>query len=171
MSDYAWDFGENNYAEQFNTLVLLDNTFEGMHLDVIPTFYILGGTALLFHGISTVVTLDIDVANTLSDSVRNIVEPFISDNASEVAVLAKRYESRLVPYKADVFKNIKVFLLSIEDLVITKLGAGRFKDIEDLKRTNILDKCDYQKLTQIITTEFDTMLTSKLLIALESLDY
>lgn len=159
-----WDFNDNLVAEQFNTLLLLDKQFDSARVK--PVFHILGGTALLFHGVESVVTIDIDVANKLTDEIKQVVEPFVSDAASEVAVLPKLYETRLVPYKEDCFKNIKVYLLSIEDLIITKLGAGRFKDIEDLTKTGIFKNVDLGKITSIINAEFPSALASQLLIQL-----
>lgn len=156
-----WNFDSDLKSEQENTLILLDQQFESY--PVRPVFNILGGTALLLHGIEHVVTIDIDIANKMDDKVRAIVDPFISDNASEVATLAKNYDKRLVPYKPDLFENIGVYLLSKEDLVITKLGAGRYKDIEDLTKTSILRDIDINKIMEIINTEFPTTVASKLL--------
>ena len=156
-----WNFGNDLKSEQENTLILLDKQFENKQ--VRPSFEILGGTALLLHEIEHIVTVDIDVANKLDEETRSIVEPLISDAASEVATLAKNYKQRLVPYKKELFKNIDVYLLSKEDLVITKLGAGRYKDVEDLTRTSILRDVDINKITAIINNEFDTMTASKLL--------
>ena len=135
-----WNFGNDLKSEQENTLILLDKQFENKQ--VRPSFEILGGTALLLHDIEHIVTVDIDVANKLDEETRSIVEPLISDAASEVATLAKNYKQRLVPYKKELFKNIDVYLLSKEDLVITKLGAGRYKDVEDLtkKDTELTDQ-------------------------------
>lgn len=169
MSFDAYDYTDSNTSEQYNTLVLLDNVLAKHSIRVRPEFHILGGTALLFHGVSAVVTIDIDTANRLTDEVKAVVEPFISDNASEVATLAKNYKQRLVAYKPEIFKNIDVYILSLEDIVITKLGAGRHKDIEDLTKTDLLKKCDYSKLFNIINTEFATQDASNLLIKLSTL--
>lgn len=159
-----WNFGDDLKSEQENTLILLDKQFENRQ--VRPSFEILGGTALLLHGIEHVVTVDIDVANKLDEEVRSIVEPLISDAASEVATLARNYKQRLVPYKKELFKNIDVYLLSKEDLIITKLGAARYKDVEDLTRTSILKDADINDITEIINSEFDAMTSSALLMKL-----
>ena len=169
MSFDNYIFDDSNESEQLNTLILLDNEFNKHPELQKPEFHILGGTALLFHGISSVVTIDIDTANSITNEVKRIVEPFISDNASEVATLAKNYKNRLVPYREDIFKNINVCILSIEDLIITKLGAGRHKDMEDLTKTDILKRCDYSKLFAIINSEFETSKASELLIKLSSI--
>ena len=159
-----WNFGNDLKSEQENTLILLDKQFENKQ--VRPSFEILGWTALLLHDLEHIVTLDIDVANKLDEETRSIVEPLISDAASEVATLAKNYKQRLVPYKKELFKNIDVYLLSKEDLVITKLGAGRYKDVEDLTRTSILRDAEIDDITEIINSEFDAMTSSALLMKL-----
>ena len=159
-----WNFGDDLKSEQENTLILLDKQFENKQ--VRPSFEILGGTALLLHDIEHVVTVDIDVANKLDEEVRSIVEPLISDAASEVATLARNYKQRLVPYKKELFKNIDVYLLSKEDLIITKLGAARYKDVEDLTRTSILRDAEIDDITEIINSEFDAMTSSALLMKL-----
>ena len=159
-----WNFGDDLKSEQENTLILLDKQFENRQ--VRPSFEILGGTVLLLHDIEHVVTVDIDVANKLDEEVRSIVEPLISDAASEVATLARNYKQRLVPYKKGLFKNIDVYLLSKEDLIITKLGAARYKDVEDLTRTSILRDAEIDDITEIINSEFDPMTSSALLMKL-----
>lgn len=167
MAEYIFD--DSLEAEQYNTLLLLDNQcsmqFKDLHIDL----YILGGTALLFHGIESVVTIDIDVANQLNASVKEVLEPFVSDAASEVATLASGYKERLVPYKPNDFQCLRIYLLSLEDLVISKLGAFRFKDKEDLTKTSILDSCDLRKCMDIITAEFPVEVASKLLRRLTEL--
>lgn len=156
MDNLLYDFRDNSEAEQYNTLVLLDSVIGKKNLNVKPTFHVLGGTALIFHGVLYTSTIDIDTANALTQEVKDIVEPFISDNASEVALLAKNYTKRLVPYKPEIFKNCEVLLLSLEDVIITKLGAYRLKDKEDITATNVLDLLDVTKMEEILSEEFDT---------------
>lgn len=144
--------------------------FEKYPIGIHPVFHVLGGSALVFHGVSSVATIDIDVANKLNDKIRNLVDDFISDNASEVAVLPKRYMNRLVPFHAEEFKHITVYLLSLEDLVVTKLGSFRHKDKEDLTKTDLMQKVNYDKLLEIIREEFDEEMKSNLLVRLASLE-
>lgn len=167
MADYLFD--DSLKAEQYNTILLLDNQLDKLKKDYTVDLHLLGGTALLFHNIESIVTIDIDCANKLATDVKEVLEPFVSDAAHEVATLAKNYKERLVPYKPNDFKVLRVYLLSIEDLVITKLGAGRFKDMEDLTKTNLLDVCDLRKCMDIITAEFDSATASKLLGKLTSI--
>ena len=166
-----WRLDDSLESEQLNTLILIDKLFEKYPQGVNPVFHVLGGTALVFHGISSIATIDIDVANRLNDNVKSLVSDFISDNASEVATLPLRYETRLIPFHAESFKHIQVYLLSLEDLAITKLGSFRHKDKEDLVKTNFLQKVDYEKLIHIIHNEFkDEIVKSKILVNLASLE-
>ena len=166
-----WRLDDSLESEQLNTLILIDKLFEKYPQGINPVFHVLGGTALVFHGISSIATIDIDVANRVNDNVKSLVSDFISDNASEVATLPCHYESRLIPFHAENFKHIQVFLLSLEDLAITKLGSFRHKDKEDLVKTNFLQKVDYEKLIHIIHHEFkDEIVKSKILVNLASLE-
>lgn len=150
-----WRFDETMEAEQYNTLVMLDTAFAKMPVAIHPVFHVLGGTALVFHGCLAVATVDIDVANKLSPKVKEMVEPFVSDEASYVATLPKNYVERLVPYCPGDFNNIEVFLLSLEDLVITKLGAWRSKDKDDIGKTDLLKRANLDKVYEILKSEFD----------------
>lgn len=166
-----WRLDDSLESEQFNTLVLVDKLFERYPQGIVPVFHILGGTALVFHGVTSVSTIDIDVANRLDSNVKSLVSDFVSDNASEVATLAKRYEMRLIPFHDGDFRHISVRLLSPEDLVITKLGSFRHKDKEDLTKTSIMQMVDYDKLLTIIREEFDDeQIRSRLLVNLASLE-
>lgn len=150
-----YDMGDNLLAEQHNTLMLIDDILGKQHLKCIPKFEILGGTGLLFHGVEQMFTVDIDTANRISDNVKELVTPFISDNASEVVKLASGYEKRLVPYPRGKFEHCEVYILSLEDIVITKLYSYRTKDREDLKCTDVLTRVDMSVLHKIISTEFE----------------
>ena len=80
------------------------------------TVFLSGNT---FHSIDAVFTVDIDLANKQQKQVKEIVEPFVSDMAADVATLPRNYRDRLVPYSGGEFESFDVYLLSIEDLVIT----------------------------------------------------
>ena len=157
------------FAEQHNTLIMIDEIVGRADLAMKPSFELLGGTALLLHGIEAVFTVDIDVANAQSDQIKSLVEPFISDMASEVATLPAKYKERMRQYGEGDFENIEVFLISIEDLVVTKLGAWRVKDREDLTKTGVMKRCDRLKLNSIINTEFDARIAKTLLTRLASI--
>ena len=167
MAEYMHE--DSLIAEQHNTLVLLDMEIGKADLSMRPSFELLGGTALAFHGVTAVFTVDIDCANAQTEQVKKIVEPFVSDMASTVVNLPKNYKDRLIPYPNGTFDNFDVFLLSIEDLVITKLDAWRVKDQEDLTKTSILKKCNMQATVKIVNEEMPLERASVLLQRLSCL--
>lgn len=167
MAEYM--HSDSLIAEQHNTLVLLDQAVGQANLSMRPSFELLGGTAMAFHGVTAVFTVDIDCANKQTEIVKKIVEPFVSDMASTVVQLPTNYKERLVEYPNGDFENFDVYLLSIEDLVITKLDAWRVKDKEDLTKTSLLTSCDLSKVVSIINAEMPTARASTLLGRLASL--
>lgn len=47
------------------------------------------------------------------------------------------------------FSNIRIFLPSIEMIALSKLMTRRPKDYHDLKETELLDRCDLEKLKRL----------------------
>lgn len=148
-----WDNSGTVEGDLLNNLLLVDNTVEGLDVRATPEFHVLGGAALIFNGINYNVTLDIDTANKISDDISDKIETFINSMASEVVVLPKRYMSRLIPYRTEVFQSIKVFTLCNEDILYTKLSSNRAKDFTQVKTTNILQKIDKEKFLDIVNLE------------------
>ena len=151
MKNYMFD--DSLYAEQFNTLLLVDQTLADKQFDAKPVFYLVGGTAILLHGVASVFTVDIDCANKLTEQVKEATYELISDMASSVVKLPRLYETRLVRFKDDVFENCHIFLVSIPDIIITKCAAFRTKDKQDLITTDLMDRCDPNTVLHIIDTE------------------
>lgn len=160
MMSYIED--DSLYAEQFNTLLLVNEIVKREKLDYTPVFELLGGTALLLHGVKSVFTVDIDCANKMTENVSNLVEGFISDMASEVVTLPRLYQTRLRVFEQDRFDSIAILLLSMEDLIVTKLVAFRSKDKEDLIATSILDDCNIALVKSIIEKEVPKNMVQKL---------
>lgn len=148
-----FSFDDTVYSEQFNTLLLLNDMIQVKELGYCPEFHILGGTALLLHDILSIVTIDIDVANKLPDEIKEIVEPFVSDNASEVSLLPTNYITRLCNYRVEVFTHMRVRLLSLEDLFITKLWSWRTKDKDDLSLLYKSNRLNHSLLIHILSNE------------------
>lgn len=143
---------------QFRKLLEIDNLFEETYdvtLPVIPEFHILGETALLFYGLCGTVASDIDIANEISEEVASIVGANVRDDAVRDAVIPTGYIDRIKPFRPESFKNIAVFLLSPEDIVVTKLVAWRPKDISDLSKSNIISICSKGLIETIIDEELD----------------
>lgn len=56
------------------------------------------------------------------------------------------------------FEAIKIFVPSIELLACSKIFSTREKDLEDLKKTDILDTCDKEKLMEMVDEYKDHIL-------------
>lgn len=143
-------------AEQYNTLLVIDRAIGEQKFNYIPEFHLVGGTALIFHGVSHEMTIDIDTGNRIGRKIKDIVDPLINDNASEVIKRGSRYVERLIPYKEDIFKNIKVYLFSIEDLIISKCATQRNKDLNDIIKTGLVNMANKSLLKQIIEEELNS---------------
>lgn len=165
----GYKFTDDNASEQHNTLVLLDTILNGHTFEKRTEFCVCGGTAMLFHGLLDAATVDIDVCNTVDKTVLELVEPFISDAARDVIKLPTKWQSRVVRYGENVFKNFDVYILSLADIVVTKLYAWRYKDREDLKYTSILRNVDGLLLRKIIREELPESISDKLILRLESI--
>lgn len=168
LAQYSYD--NSIQAEQFNTLLVIDQAVGSEKFSYVPEFHLVGGTALIFHGLSHEMTIDIDTGNRIASKVKNIVDPLINDNASEVIVRAVNYSERLVPYEEKTFKNIKVYLFSLEDLLISKCATGRNKDLNDIKKTGLIRKVDKKLLKSIIDSELSEFNRQRVLLDLKWLN-
>ena len=140
-------------SELRNNLVIVNAIIEKMNIRYKPEFFVLGGAALAFYGLIDRPTLDIDTANSIDDNIRACVEEFISDQASNVTELGDGYKDRAVEYMPEL-AAIKIYLLSQEDLIITKMRSGRHKDINDLLKSEILTQHNVQKAISVLETEY-----------------
>lgn len=141
-------------AELNNNLTIVNAILERQKLKIKPEFYILGGAALVFHDLDYKSTLDIDTANRIYSEVRDLVSDFIDDAASEVSVLAFNYKSRAKLIREDL-TSMNTFILSEEDLCISKLLSGRRKDYNSVVNCGILKRIKYDTMMQIATTELE----------------
>lgn len=140
-------------SELRNNLVIVNALVSQAHLKSKPEFFILGGAALVFYNLTKRATLDIDTVNRIDDNIRNDVSMFISDQASNVVKLNPKYKDRLVPYMTEL-SDIRVYLISQEDLIITKLYSGRKKDIGDLLESDILTVNNINSVVEILNNEY-----------------
>lgn len=150
-----WEMTSTVTSDLRTNLLLVDMLVGKSNFDYTPTFYVLGGAAVVLQGIRNRYTIDIDTANKLREEVKAVVGEFINDNASEVALLARNYENRAVRFMEDELHNIRVFLLSKEDLLISKAITDRKKDKKDVVNGHLLDKRTVSKAVSILETEFD----------------
>ena len=170
--DYATDFELYNFnddikAELENTLVVVNEIIRRSGIKQKPKFYILGGAAFALYGLNNSSTYDIDVANRLCENVRELVSDFISDSASEVVLLGEGYKDRAVQYMKEL-ECIDVYLVSKEDLVLSKLLAGRRKDYKILVNSGILKEDVVSRAAHILHTEYNSAKYDTLLQLLHS---
>ncbi len=123
-----------------------------------------GGLALIAYGMEERATIDIDAEidadiRTIERLKKNI--PFPAELSSDISRwsmidIPEGYRDRIVPLESVKTENIKVFLLSPLDLIISKLRVFRDKDIKDaiflvrkfgIKRSDIL-KASKQAMAQ-----------------------
>ena len=158
---------ESVESELISNLIIMNEIVRKSDIGIEPEFYILGGAALIFHGLIQRTTMDIDTANKLGDNIKELIGEFISDNASEVVVLGRGYKERAVRFMEKELPYINVYLLSQEDLLVSKLISSRDKDIKDLVESSILTKSNIAKAKSIIKLEYNAKVVDKLIKRLD----
>ncbi|PLS19216.1 hypothetical protein CVD28_02055 [Bacillus sp. M6-12] len=113
------------------------------------SFVITGGASFLLKGFSNKFTLDIDTITEMNHDVLQFLESFsINNSASEVTKLPKSYKERLVKLKGK-FEVLDLYLLSHEDLVLSKIGRLSEDDLRDIEDTGIMEEVDMSLLTKL----------------------
>lgn len=111
--------------------------------------YIIGGGACILGEYTTRATLDIDFVDLGYPSKYGKVFALLRDYDMleyQSTVLSPTYKERAI--KLEEFKYINVYILSREDIVISKIIRLANKDIEDLNE--IMPHCNKQLLKTII---------------------
>ena len=111
--------------------------------------YILGGGACILGKYTTRATLDIDFIDLGYPSKYGKVFSLLNDYDMleyESTILAPSYKKRAI--KLNEFEYINVYILSKEDVAISKIVRLAEKDIQDLDQ--IIKKCDKSVLNNII---------------------
>lgn len=140
----------NTKAEVVENMVLADKyigkLFPDMeHLKLV----IIGGASFLLKGYESKFTLDIDTITELDANVREYLESFYINNAAkDVSKISKTYQSRLLKVNCKC-KILNVYVLSHEDLILTKLNRSSYDDLYDITSSGILDSCNLELLEQV----------------------
>lgn len=136
-----------------------DRQIANIFPDEIFNVVLVGGAALMLFKSNDKMTNDIDVFSTsdrkidkylfdavFNDRVKNTSDSFSSD-----------YIDRIIPLDEINVNTIclKYYLLSLEDVVASKLYAGRDKDKMDLKNANLKDMIDWSVLDRIVYEEME----------------
>ena len=138
--------------------MIKDNLLEILHEmeDVTKLFklepfeiYIIGGSACILGEYTTRATLDIDFVDLGYPSKYGKVFTLLRDYDMlefQSTILSPNYKKRAL--KLEEFKYINVYILSKEDVAISKIIRLADKDIEDLNQ--IIPKCDTKMINIII---------------------
>ena len=111
--------------------------------------YIIGGSACILGEYTTRATLDIDFIDLGYPAKYGKVFSLLRDYDMleyQSTILSPTYQKRAIKLKE--FNYINVYILSKEDVVVSKIIRLAPKDIEDLNQ--IMPKCDKKQLNSII---------------------
>ena len=111
--------------------------------------YIIGGGACILGEYTTRATLDIDFIDLGYPAKYGKVFALLRDYDMleyQSTILSPRYKERAT--KLDKFKYINVYILSKEDIAVSKIIRLEKKDIEDLNQ--IIPKCNKKVLNNVI---------------------
>ncbi len=111
--------------------------------------YIIGGGACILGEYTTRATMDIDFVDLGYPAKYGKVFALLRDYDMleyQSTILSPKYKERAI--KLEQFKYINVYILSKEDVVISKIIRLASKDIEDLNQ--IMPKCNKDILNNII---------------------
>lgn len=140
----------NTKHEVLENLQIADQFMETVFPDMDKlTFVVTGGASFLLKGFKNKFTLDIDTITEINHDVLLYLESFsINNSASEVTKLSSTYKDRLVKLKGK-FNILDLYLLSNEDLVLSKIGRLSEDDLFDIEQTGIMEKVDMELLTTL----------------------
>ncbi len=111
--------------------------------------YLMGGSACMLGEYTTRATMGVDFVDLGYPAKYGKVFVLLRDYDMleyESTLLSPTYKERAI--KLEEFKYINVYILSKEDVAVSKIIRLAEKDIEDLNQ--IIPKCDKKKLNEII---------------------
>ena len=134
-----------------NIIEVLHETEEVTKLFKLEPFdiYIIGGSACILGEYTTRATIDVDFIDLGYPSKYGKVFAMLRDYDMleyESTILSPNYKERAI--KLEEFQYINVYILSKEDVAVSKIIRLADKDIEDLEQ--IIPKCNKNKLNKII---------------------
>lgn len=116
--------------------------------------YIVGGGALILMGYIVRSTHDIDAISAYPDEIKEVYEHYDMNTDCMVFIsnFAEGYQERAIRILPET-TMVKFYVLSLEDIVISKLcsnGAGnRQKDIFDINSDKVINDLDWEKLDEL----------------------
>jgi hypothetical protein len=114
---------------------------------------IIGSGSFILKGLLSRVTYDIDTYNISDKKVRHVLAEYnISDMGARVMTICENFDRRLEKVNLPL-ENIDLFVLSNYDMIISKLGSTRPKDILDIIDSGLIFIIDFDRLEEIIKEE------------------
>lgn len=114
---------------------------------------IIGASAFVLKGLLTRVTFDIDTLNIIDKKVRDILAVYnICDRGGRIMTICENYDNRLEKVNLPLH-HIDLYVLSDYDLIISKLGSTRPKDIGDIIDSGLIFRIDFDRLAEIVRNE------------------
>jgi len=140
----------NSKQEVMENLLMADEYMGQMFPHVKKVEMILtGGSSFLLKGLGNKFTLDIDTISPIEPNVMEFLESFaINNHALDVTKLPTGYEERMVQFKSKC-NVLDLYLLSNEDLILSKVGRCSSDDIGDIINTGILDITNIDELIEL----------------------
>ena len=136
---------------KYNLIEVLHEMEEVTKLFKLEPFdiYLMGGSACMLGEYTTRATMDVDFVDLGYPAKYGKVFVLLRDYDMleyESTLLSPTYKERAI--KLEEFKYINVYILSKEDIAVSKIIRLAEKDIEDLNQ--IIPKCDIKVLNEII---------------------
>lgn len=128
--------------------------------------YIVGGSALYLHGLLKRATYDVDafLKPTYKQNIESIMNKYdINTRVQQVYEEHFPYDfaSRAVKVEIET-RMLNVYKISIEDLVISKLGSPRPKDLKDISLPEVVEQINWQLLDELFHDKIGDLLNERI---------
>ena len=122
--------------------------------------YIVGGGAFVLTDRINRMTSDVDVLGAVPDDILKLMQKYNINTNVNAYLCFFAYDFLARAEKLDVgSKYVDFYVLSLEDLVASKLASGRDKDLEDIKKFETVSNINWSLLDKIIETIIEGMLS------------
>lgn len=113
--------------------------------------YIVGGGAMLIMDLIPRATYDIDILKCTATQLIGLMEKYdMNMNVSaHICNFADDYISRAKKLDLKTYV-VDFYVLSLEDLVASKLSSSREKDMEDIRHPNVVSRINWDKLDELV---------------------
>lgn len=122
--------------------------------------YIVGGGAMLLLNLIPRATHDIDVLRITETKLIDLMKYYDMNMnvTAHIGCFPDGYSDRAEKLDLDT-KIVDFYVLSIEDIVVSKLASGRDKDIEDIHHDTVIKMIDWNKLDELVELAIEGMIS------------